>query len=926
MNLSLHPVTGAAVCLGFVAVFGAGVLGAQNPTPPPAAAPAPTQDLQKLEKFEVTGSRIKRLDLEGPSPVLTFSREDVFRTGITDVQQFIRKLPQNSLGYTDEAVFGFTPGAAAANLRGLGVEYTLTLVNGRRLAPYPVGAGATAVFSNTQGIPLAAIDKIEVLTDGASAIYGSDAVAGVINYIMRKDFNGFELTTAYLNTFDADIATPHVSLTGGISTGKASALVFADWSRRNALYRRDREWSRSSDHSDIGGLNILTLSGQPYGATAYLRAVSSTGVASGPVYATQPTSYNTQQLLQNVAGTAAYNSAVTDPNTDASLSPESERYSLATIFDYRLSDRVTSFTELSYSRVKVVNSVHPVALDSFGETVPGVGNLVVPAANPYNPLGVNRTDGGTPTDVRIWYRMRDFGNRVTNITYDSARMLTGLKGSFLDGWEWQAAATYMSEKTSSYDTGGTIRSQLRNVLRGTTPSTALNVFGAFSGAGTAVNQEAIRNQAAGARLLDAQYQMNLYDASVTGTLLEFAGRKIGFAGGAEHRREKISQVRDPASANGDFTASGGGSNLFGRRDATSFFAEISVPVVKRVELQVAGRHEDYSDFGTAFKPKYGISVRPANWMIVRGSYAEGFRAPALIQLFSAQSRAFQGGAVVDPLRRNPDNPAQAAVYTSLATVNGGNPNLDSETSRSYYGGFVVEPTKGFLKNFTFSVDWSNIYVFDRIQTPSVAVSLNQNDPAVVIRSPATAEDRALNQPGEVQEIRLTFQNLAKRITEGLDFGVNYRVKTDRFGRFDLEWRGSWLYKFVTQSSNISAQFENRGSTGLPEWRWVASSTWRIGEWKSNVSANYVGENDAFYQTQARAGTLPTIWTDLDSWLTWDVQVSRKLPWVRDAELVVGVDNVLNEDPPFYDQTAEGYDPRIANPFGAMYYLKLTKRF
>jgi hypothetical protein len=204
--------------------------------------------------------------------------------------------------------------------------------------------------------------------------------------------------------------------------------------------------------------------------------------------------------------------------------------------------------------------------------------------------------------------------------------------------------------------------------------------------------------------------------------------------------------------------------------------------------------------------------------------------------------------------------------------------------------------------------------------------MTTNDSAVVIRSPATAEDRALNQPGEVIELRLTFQNLAKRITESLDFGVNYRWNAQSLGRFDFEWRGSWLYKFVTQSAATNPAVENRGSTGLPEWRWTGSTTWRIGQWKSSLTANYVGKNDAFYQPQAIAGTLPTRWIDLDSWLTWDVQVSHKMPWMRDTELVVGVDNVTNEDPPFYDQLAEGFDARIANPFGAMYYVKLTKRF
>jgi len=436
----------------------------------------------------------------------------------------------------------------------------------------------------------------------------------------------------------------------------------------------------------------------------------------------------------------------------------------------------------------------------------------VPASNPYNPLGVNRTDGGTPTDVRVWFRMRDLGNRVGNVDDDVVRIVGGFKGTLWENWSWEAAMQYMGDNADSVDTGHSIRSLLRNALRGTTAATAYNVFGGFGGAPAGGNQQTVLNGFSGARLGQNRYDTWLYDATFSGSLFKLPGGDLGIAGGTEHRREKLSQVRDPASANGDFTASGGGSNLFGQRNATSYFAELRVPLLKQVEVGIAARHEDYSDFGTATKPKYSIAVRPTRWALVRGSYSEGFRAPALIQLFSTQSVSFQGAAVIDTLRRNPANPAQQAVVTSLRTVRGGNPNLAPETSRSYYGGFMIEPTGGPLKNLSFSVDWSNIYIYDRIATPSIAVSVRENDPNVVIRSPATAQDTALNQPGEMQEIRLTFQNLARRTTEGLDFGVNYRLKSERLGRLDLEWRGSWLYKYVTQSARTKAPIENRGST------------------------------------------------------------------------------------------------------------------
>ncbi|MBI5771625.1 MAG: TonB-dependent receptor [Verrucomicrobia bacterium] len=924
LPLRSRPALRALVAL---AVLAPALVRAQAQTPAPATVS--TESVQRLDSFEVTGSRIKRLDHEGPLPVIQFTADDIAKSGVIDVQGFIRKLPQNTLSYTNEAVFGFTPGAAGANLRGLGVEYTLTLINGRRAAPYGIGAGGTATFANTQSIPLAAIEKIEVLTDGASAIYGSDAVAGVINYIMKKDFEGFQLTTSYLNTFETDLATPGITLSGGLANPKGNAFFTVDWQKRNAQARRDRDWNKSSDFTRIGGLNFPTLGGQqPYGAPAYVRAISPTGVLSGPVYATSPTAYTTQQLLTNTAGSAAYNAALTDPNTDAWESPETERYSVVGMFNYHVSDRVTAFFETSFTRLKVLNSVHPVALDSLGETVPGVGNLVVPAANPFNPLGVNRTDGGAPTDVRVWYRMRDLGNRVSHVTDHVTRLVGGLRGKLWSDWEWQGAMQYMNDNATNRDAGHSIRSALRTALRGTTAATAYNVFGAFSGGPSSSNQATVLNGFAAQRTGDNSFDTYLYDLTASGTLFTWRDIKVGAATGAEYRRENISQVRDPASANGDFTASGGGSNLFGRRHATSYFAEVRAPLLKQVEVAVAGRYEDYSDFGTAFKPKYSLALRPAKWALVRGSMSEGFRAPALIQLFQAQSVAFQSTVTLDPHRRNPANPAQQAAYTSLLLRRGGNPGLTPETSRSYYAGLVLEPTRGALKNLSFSVDWSNIYIYDRIALPSVAVSMRENDSNIVQRTAPTAEDRALNQPGEVTELRLTYQNLARRTTEGLDFGLGYRWNHEKLGRITADWRGSYLYKYVTQSARTNAPIENRGSTSLPEWRWTSSLHWQKGALGATVIANYVGKNDAFYQPQVILGTVPSTWMDLGPWTTYDVQASYDFRnrWMKDTRLIVGVENVTDRPPPFYDNDASGYDPLVANPFGAMYYVRLTRRF
>ena len=527
---------------------------------------------------------------------------------------------------------------------------------------------------------------------------------------------------------------------------------------------------------------------------------------TGPVFGTSLQPYTTQQLLANVPGTANYNNAISDPNVDASVSPEIERYTVIGNFNFNLSDRLSSFLEVGLVRVKVLNVIQPLGLDSFNETVAGVGNLVVPASNPYNPLGVNRTDGGTPTDVRVWYRMRDVGNRTSEVDNTVTRIVGGFKGRVGDNWEWQGGLMYMRDAVNNVDGGASIRSLLRNAIRGTTAATAYNPFGAFSGAPSGGNQNAV---------------INTFRASVSKiTPTTCAGRpdvqqqqrRQALGRRSRHRRRRRGPARGdlsgprPASANGDFAGSGGGTNLFGSRRANSFFAELSTPLMKKVELSVAGRYEDYSDFGTAIKPQYSISARPAqngrsSAVRMRRASAPGAH-PTLLgaergvcRRRHRRSLAAQSREPGDPSRFH--QPAPGARRQCQP---------ERRELALLLRGIVLEPTGGLLKGFSFSTDWSNIYIYDRIQLPSTPWRCARTIPHRGAL-PAHAQDNALGQPGELVELRLTYQNLAKRYTESLDFGMNYRWNSDRFGRFNAEWRGAWLYKFVTQSAKTNPKVE-----------------------------------------------------------------------------------------------------------------------
>lgn len=841
---------------------------------------------ESVERIEVTGSHIKRTDMEGPSPLTSLSAEDIANTGVTDLIGLFTKLPmagQGTFSTQGNSSDNTSNGGSSVSLRGLGADSTLILVNGRRVSVSPFANNIDTAFVDINNIPLAAIKRVDILKDGASATYGSDAVAGVINIVLRDDVEGVEVAAKLGDTADGGGKEKNISIVWGSSTDKSSHTFALDYFDREEILYGDRDYSKSANQASL-------RPNDPF-ATDFR---SSSGFPGTIALASDSTNRMPDTFGNDVCADADIvgNLCRYDYAPVMTSVPATERASFIYLGKYEINDHLRGFAELNGQHSKT--TIRGAGSPSFNELFMAGDNVNHPFAN-------LPTHEFYQQDLTMRRRMLDIGNREKRVTSDYYRSIIGLQGE-INNWSWEIAYNYIKSESTERGVNGFPNSRR---VQEAIDSGLWNPFEPSSNSQESLDFIETTTTRIG------KSTSKSFDGKISGSLMEMAHGDLGLAVGVEYREESISDNPDDQFLRGEVFGTEA-TQANGSRDNTSVFAELAIPVLDNLEVQVAVRHEDYSDFGTTTDPKVAFIWQPTESLSLRGSYGTAFRAPSLHQI--GLGNTDESPNLVDTVRcaavGNINKACEPQEYTAVLS---GNDDLGPEESKSYNLGLIYEAAD----NLDFSIDYYD-YDIENVITKDTQFKFSTlgNDPTVVERLPSTIA----GDPGEVVRIFDQYENIGNITTSGLDIEANYGLETD-IGEFKFTYVVNYVLSYEDARPNADGSMRidtQEGDFEQPEVRWTFNTVWVQGDWNASMAINYVGEfkQDASVATEGM--------NDVDSLTTVDTTINYI--GIENTTLSLGATNLFNEEPPFAYHDFMGFANSTHNSQGRFVYVKASYKF
>ncbi|MBA6326884.1 TonB-dependent receptor [Colwellia sp. MB02u-6] len=839
-----------------------------------------------VERIQVTGSHIQRTDMEGPSPLTSLSAEDIANSGVTDLIGLFTKLPmagQGTFSTQGNSSDNTSNGGSSVSLRGLGADSTLILVNGRRVSVSPFANNIDTAFVDINNIPLAAIKRVDILKDGASATYGSDAVAGVINIILRDDVEGAEISAKLGDTADGGGKEKNLSIVWGSSTEKSSHTFALDYFDREEILYADRDYSKSANQqalrpNDPFATDFRSSSGFP----------GTIALASDSTNRLPDTFGNDVCAEADIVG----NLCRYDYAPVMTSVPATERASFIYLGKYEINDNLRGFAELNGQHSKT--TIRGAGSPSFNE-------LFMAGDNVNHPFADLPEDEFYQQDLTMRRRMVDIGNREKRVTSNYYRSIIGLQGEIKD-WNWEVAYNYIKSESTERGVNGFPNS------RRTQEAIDSGLWNPFEPSSN--SQESLDFIETTTTRIGKSTSKS-FDGKISGSLMEMAHGDLGLAVGVEYREESISDNPDDQFLRGEVFGTEA-TQANGSRDNTSIFAELAIPVLDNLEVQVAVRHEDYSDFGTTTDPKVAFIWQTTDSLSLRGSYGTAFRAPSLHQI--GLGNTDESPNLVDSVRcaavGNVNKACEPQEYTAVLS---GNDDLGPEESKSYNLGLIYE----IAENMDFSVDYYD-YDIENVITKDTQFKFSTlgNDPSVVERLPSSVA----GDPGEVVRIFDQYENIGNITTSGLDVEANYGLETD-MGDFRFTYALNYVLSYEDARPNADGSMRidtQEGDFEQPEVRWSFNTVWVQGDWNASMAVNYIGE----FQQDASVATEGM--NDIDSLTTVDTTVNYI--GIKDTTLSIGATNLFNEEPPFTYHDFMGFVSGTHNSQGRFVYVKASYKF
>jgi iron complex outermembrane recepter protein len=853
--------------------------------------------------IEVTGSHIKRTEAEGPLPIQVITREEINRAGWTTAAELMSHVAANLNGFNDQLSIGQAnvPGLAGVNLRGLGDQYTLVLLNGRRIANYAFGAFAI----DLSAIPFAAIERVEILRDGASSIYGADAIAGVVNFILRKDYRGVEVSGQISTPEHAGGQQYQATITAGIgdlAKDRYNAFVNFDWQKSLAVRATDREFAKTGYRPEQGLVAVSTGGTFPGGIQLF-----DGDSFGGNLYPSAATGCKPPLSLPIVR--SGETTCVFDSRAMVDLLPPVETISLLAHGTLQIAPDHQLFAEYSYARRDLDLRIAPTPISRFSTA--DFSPIRYPVGGPYYPTQF-AAQNGLAGDLDVIFRATELGQRIDEVRTDAQRLLIGAEGRFGD-WDYNTAYDHSVSKSTDTPARGYISA---SALISAMQTGLINPFGPSAPEGQAL----LASTQVPEDSRNAKSTLDQADFRVSTHFGEMAGGPIGFAAGVEARKEKLDDRPTALQETGDVL-----SDPFqippvnASRRAEAIYAEANLPLLASVEAQLAARYDHYSDFGGTTNPKIALRWQPVRSVLLRGGWGTGFHAPTLTDLHTAQTGAFTE-PLDDPIRC-PVTGSEQDCFVSYPALQGGNPSLKPERSTQYTFGAVWEPVTG----TSASIQYWSIKIRDAIASLDAA-TIFDNYAALgagnVVRGPVDPQNPDL--PGPITLVNTYEINVGTLETAGFDLDLRTRLPMTSIGRFSIRFDGTYLTK-SRQNINGLPEQSTLGMYGVlgpvPRWRHYVAFDWERGPWNATLAQTYqygyTDVNPLPDGSERRVG----------SYSVWDIQGSYA--GVRNLTVTLGIKNLFDRDPPFSNQPftqQAGYDPSYADPRGRTYYARLAYAF
>ncbi len=847
-------------------------------------------------KIEVTGSNIKRIEGEGALPVQVIGRDEILKSGVTNAMEIMNLISANNSA--GNVTVGNTIGALTlsnqtASLRGLGGNSTLVLVNGKRLGTFSGGiTGAEGV--NLAAIPFAAIERVEVLKDGASAVYGSDAIGGVINFIMRQDFTGIDATAWYGTPTRSGGGDQYQFMAtagyGDLTKDKWNAFLSVNYNQQNSLDQFDRSFSKTN-YNPVPGLN--TTSGQTFPGF-----ISTIGAPNGSL-----DNGNCVAPEIQVGARCRY-----DPAAQHGVNsiPETKQWNVFGSGRYQINSDWQAYLTGLYSHQETTYQIQPTPLSDqiFTTALPsGAATITLQPTSPFYPTQLAADNGVGGEGLNIRYRCVVCGFRNTTDTNQAWQIVAGAKGTAWN-WDFDGSFNYSQNTNNEKVNNGFFQyTQIVPLLN----SGVVNMFGP--------NTDAVLQQVDALQIRRSLINSKLsgygIDVKGSGDVYKLPAGPMALALGLQAGKETLTQNFDPLLGVGDVTGYGGNNlDIDHSRTVWAVFGELNIPIIKSLEANIAVRYDHYSDFGSTTNPKVALRWQPVPSFLVRGSYGTGFLAPSLYELWTPVVPGLSQPGVSDPLRcpdpNGPDSGNNPDCNTQYTATFGGNPQLKPEKANQTTVGFVWEPLNG----ASIGVDWFYLDLKD-IVTNGV--------PIATILGPATyslysslvtrAATCAGGQPCPITAIAQNFVNIGKTKIQGIDVDARFTTPSTSIGRFRALLTGTYYIQYLaSQPDGSFAGFVSNAyaapNTGItPRWKSYAALTWDYGPWTATLGNNY--QSSYVDVTTDGNGDFRRV----GSLSTWDIQASYT--GFKDWTLTLGAKNVFDTNPPFTNSFLtfqSGYDP------------------